>query len=476
MNIYTLKFLIYILAFLTPYYFVKRRLQNWVLLFASLLFVGLLSVKVLIISTTLVGANYLIGLLLNSNLESATKKRFFTSFGVLFNIGVLLSFKYLIFLIENVNHLLGWVDMEIPTYKFIIPIGISYYTFQGIGYILNVSRGIEKAEKNIVHFTIFMLFFPKFLAGPIEQSKIFLAQLKNRIEFEEHNLIHGFQLIIFGAFMKMVIADRLALMVNYLNADLHNMHGAIYFMVFLLQPLHLYFDFSGYTRIALGVGKLFGIKLTDNFNRPFFSKTVRDFWKRWHISLSAWCNDYIFNRIIIKRLKWKIWASVYGIFITFFVIGIWHGPNWTYVIVGILQGIAINYEFFTKRWRLRVMGKLPVPINNTISMALTYLFICFTLVFFNSKSVTEAFYFISHLFSSISIEGIGVFGLKNYLYVFFGVIFLLVLELHQELTGENPYDLITKINKFVRWGIYYLLTFLILFHSGPESSFVYMQF
>jgi D-alanyl-lipoteichoic acid acyltransferase DltB (MBOAT superfamily) len=476
MSIYSVKFLIYILAFLLPYYFVNRTLQQIILFAASLLFVGLLSVKVLVISLVLVGINYIIGIILSKYLNVHKAKKYITQIGVLLNIGVLVFYKYLGFIIDNINSLIGFADKEIQVFDFIIPIGISYYSFQGIGYILNVSRGVEKVEKNFIHFTIFMLFFPKFMAGPIERSKIFLAQLKNRIEYNDYNLINGFQMIIFGAFMKMVIGDRLALMVNYLHNDMQNIEGAMYLMIFILQPLHLYFDFSGYTRIALGIGKLFGLKLTDNFNRPFFSRTVGEFWKRWHISLSAWCNDYIFNYIIIRRLKWRKWASVYAVFVTFFVIGIWHGPNWTYVMVGLLQGIAINYEFFTKRWRLKTMGKLPANVNRLVSMLFTFLFFCLTLVFFNAYSLKDAFYFLSHMFSSFSIDGMGVFGLKNYLFVFFGVLFFIILEIIEENRNETPYDVITKTPKVIRWGIYYMLTFLVLFHSGPQSSFVYMQF
>lgn len=476
MNIYSVKFLIYILSFLLPYYYVNRKIQNLLLFSASLLFVGIISVKVLVISMVLVGINYLAGILINKNLAAPLRKTWLVRFGVFINIGVLVFFKYLGFLIDNLNQLLGLADLSLPSIEFIIPIGISYYTFQGIGYLLNVSRGVEKVETNIIHFSIFMLFFPKFIAGPIERSKVFLRQLKQKIEFSEYNLINGFQLIILGAFMKMVIGDRLAMMVNYLHSDMPHIHGGMYMLIFLLQPMHLYFDFSGYTRIALGIGKLFGVSLTDNFNRPFFARSVGEFWKRWHISLSTWCNDYIFNHIIIKRLKWRKWASVYALMITFFVVGIWHGPNWTYIVVGLLQGIAINYEFFTKKWRLRTIGKLPLRLNRLISISLTYLFFCFTLIFFNSGTLGDAFYFISHLFASLSPEGIGVFGLKNYMFVVFGILFFFLLEFRQEYWNESPYDVISRTPKLIRWGVYYLLTFLIMFYSGPESSFVYMQF
>ncbi len=476
MNIYSVKFLIYILSFLLPYYYVNRKIQNLLLFTASILLVGIISIKVLMISVVLVGTNFLLGILIDKNLNLAFRKNLFLRLGIIINIGVLVFYKYLGFLIENLNELLKLADLSAPTLEIIIPIGISYYSFQGIGYLLNLSRGVEKVEKNIIHFSIFMLFFPKFIAGPIERSKVFLGQLKQKIEFSEYNLINGFQLIIFGAFMKMVVGDRLAMMVNYLHSDMPHINNAMYLLIFILQPLHLYFDFSGYTRIALGVGKIFGIQLTDNFNRPFLAKSVGEFWKRWHISLSSWCNDYIFNRIIIKRLKWRKWASVYALMITFFVVGIWHGPNWTYIIVGLLQGIAINYEFFTKRWRLKTIGKLPVRLNRLISISLTYLFFCLTLIFFNSKTLGDSFYFISHLFASLSIDGLGVFGLKNYMFVTFGILFFVWLEVHQEYWNESPYDLITRTPKLVRWGIYYLLTFLILFYSGPESSFVYMQF
>jgi D-alanyl-lipoteichoic acid acyltransferase DltB (MBOAT superfamily) len=443
-----------------------------------MLFVASLSVNFLIFTLIFVLINYSLGIGIDKFRENISVKKFLHYSGVTFNIGLLIFYKYLNFLGENLNELFSvfGANNVVPHIKVIIPIGISYYTFQGIGYILQVSRKIEKPEYNIINLINYMIFFPKFIAGPIERSKTFLPQLKQKLNFNQEQVVIGFRMILWGAFKKIVIADRLSIIINTLNGNVEGERGFIFLMVFLLQPLHLYLDFSGYTNIALGIARLFGINLIDNFNRPFFSKTIGEFWKRWHISLSSWCNDFIFNRIVLKRLKWKKWAAVYAIFITFLIIGLWHGPNWTYIVVGLLQGIAINYEFFTKRNRIKIGSKLPRNLNVFLSIVFSYLFICFTLVFFNSANLSNAGLFLAKMFQSLSIDELGVFGYTNYIIIFLGSLIVIFLDFLEEFKGVSIFSDVSKLSLPVKWMIYFLLTYLVVFQGGPESTFVYMQF
>ncbi|NOU18145.1 MAG: MBOAT family protein [Bacteroidales bacterium] len=313
-------------------------------------------------------------------------------------------FKYLSFIITGLLSFFNFFGFSnnFHTNNILIPIGISYYTFQGIGYILQVYREHEKAERNIFIFSNYFLFFPKFLSGPIELSKTFIPQLKSVQNFKWENIQEGVQLILWGAFKKLVIADRLYVIINSAYPNIGQYSGNTLFVTFLLQPLLLYCNFSGYTDIALGVGRTFGFKLTDNFNRPFFSPSVTQFWRRWHISLSNWCNEFIFKRLSFKMRKWGSWSGFFAVFITFLVIGIWHGASWKFVVLGLLQGIAINYEFFTKKYRLQIASKFPSYLVTSFSCLATYLFFCLSLTFFYANSLSDALYFISKLFINVN--------------------------------------------------------------------------
>jgi D-alanyl-lipoteichoic acid acyltransferase DltB (MBOAT superfamily) len=246
-----------------------------------------------------------------------------------------------------------------------------------------------------------------------------------------------------------------------------------------IQAIYIYADFSGYTDIALGIAKLFGINLTDNFNRPFFARNVSDFWRRWHISLSSWCNDYIFKTIIFKRRKWGQKAAVYGVFVTFIIIGIWHGAMWTYVILGILQGLAINYEFFTKRTRLRIGSKIPIFWNNFFSRVVTYTFMSFSLIFFFSKSFPDSIYFVKNMFVFKDNSLIGNdLGLEHKHIYIVSVAILIVFII--QIFEERGIRLIEKIESkplWLRWTSYYLIIYIILmFGMFATTNFVYLQF
>lgn len=478
MTIYSIEFFIFFLALFIPYYFMPAKLQQLWLSLASMVFIGALSIKLLIFTLVFIGINYALGISIDKFREKPSAKKALHLTGVLFNVGLLVYYKYFNFLIDNINAVFGFFSSQltIPSVSVIIPIGISYYTFQGIGYILQVSRKIEKPELNLIYFINYMIFFPKFIAGPIERSKTFLPQVREKKIFDYNQVVVGFRMILWGAFKKIVIADRLAIIINTVNGNLQDEKGFVFLMVFLLQPLHLYLDFSGYTNIALGIARIFGINLMDNFRRPFFAKTVGEFWKRWHISLSSWCNDFIFNHIILKHLKWKKWASVYAVFITFFIIGLWHGPHWNYIVVGILQGVAINYEFFTKRKRVSIGNHLPKNLNLFLSISFTYLFICLTLVFFNSTTLGNAGIFWGKMFQSLSIAKLGIFGYENYAIIILGSILVILLDYFEEFKGLSLFEDTSKLMAPIRWILYFVLTYMVVFQGGPETKFIYMQF
>jgi len=461
------------------FYMLPPKYRWSILLIGSILYLGYYSVAFLIYASVYALANYGFGRVLNVISNEKIRKRLYLLFLIL-NIGQLVFYKYINFLVENINWIVSaFSPKDIPYINLLVPIGISYFTFQCIGYIVNVYRRIEVPEKHLGYFLIYNLFFPKILSGPIERSERFLPQLRNPKPFSTDLFKAGSKLILFGMLKKLVIAERLATIVNNVYGDINDFSGYALIAVLFLQTIYLYTDFSGYTDIALGIASLFGIQLTDNFNRPFFSRNVSEFWRRWHISLSSWCNDYIFKTIILKRRRWGQKAAVYGVFVSFFVIGLWHGPMWTFVMIGILQGIAINYEFFTKRTRLKIGAKIPKPLNNGISMFLTFAFAGISNTFFFSHSFHDSLYFLGHMFNIKNSVLVGnKLGLehRDIVIVFIAIVILFIIELLE----ENGFKLMDRLNKrplWFKWVTYYLIMFIILmFGKFATTNFIYFQF
>jgi alginate O-acetyltransferase complex protein AlgI len=479
MNLYSPEFFGFFIVLLFIYYTINPKAQKFLLLLASSFFIAMFSVWFLGYTYLFILVNYLFALSIDKQKQNETARKIICNVGIMLNILSLVFFKYTNFIIDNLNASFHLFNQSAPLHNLslIVPIGISYYTFQGISYILQVYREHEKAEKDILVFSNYILLFPKFLAGPIELSKDLIPQLKQAYVYNYSNIIEGFQLILWGAFKKMVIADRLAMLIRGVYSDVHVYSGNPLLIAFLLQPLHLYCDFSGYTDIALGIGRAFGLKLTNNFNRPFFSTSVTVFWRRWHISLSSWCNEFIFKRLSFKKRKWGLWASVYAVFVTFFIIGIWHGPTWNFIILGILQGLAINYEFFTKKQRLSIAQKLPSNLVLYSSYGFTYLFICLTLIFFNASSLSDAMHFISHMFVSINIGKMEIIFLTKFdkIIAFTSLLFLMIIEFRQE-KGKNIFVELNNWPKWTRYAFYYSLIILIIYFGSPHKEFIYMKF
>jgi D-alanyl-lipoteichoic acid acyltransferase DltB (MBOAT superfamily) len=363
--------------------------------------------------------------------------------------------------------------------ELIVPLGISFYTFQSIGYLIDVKRGTSSAETNPGKFILFITYFPKFISGPVERSKNLLAQINADPAWNKTLFNEGLLQMLWGFIKTILVADRLALFVNGVNNDLHSYTGSILIANFFFQYLYLYFNFSGYTDIVLGISKLFGINLQINFQRPLFANSVSDFWKRWHISLTSWCNDYIFKRIVLKRMRWKRWASVYGVFVTFLVIGIWHGANWTFIILGLLHGMAINYEFFTKRNRLEYGKQLPAWLNLLFSRLATLVFICFVHLFFFSKNIQDVHYYLKNMFSEnpkgyyMSDFNLTLFDL---IIIAAGFVIVLYSEYRDEKNLRSIKDVILK-NKSLLWIVILMVVALLMtfgFESGGGS--LYKQF
>jgi len=349
---------------------------------------------------------------------------------------------------------------------------------QGIGYLVNVKMGWEKPETRFPDFFLYIAFYPKFLSGPIERSNHFLPQLKVNKVFNEENVSAGLKIALWGFFKKAVIANQLATTVVSAYSGIDNAGGLNVLLVVLVQPLYLYFDFSGYTDIAIGFAKTLGINLLPNFNKPFLSENITTLWRRMHMSLSLWFNDYVFKQTSFRLRKWGKYAPVFAVFITFTLFGIWHGAGWTFMIMGFLQALAINYEFFTKKWRVRLFSKMPGSLRIWTGRIFTYLFFGFSHIFFFSPDIKTAFTAFSKLqyinvFSNVNfMPGPLIYGL------FFAVIFLAfeVLQTDFEVLYRKLQNNYWLHYKPLRIAVYYAATILILSQLSGGSTFIYEMF
>ncbi|HEY5367836.1 MAG TPA: MBOAT family O-acyltransferase [Hanamia sp.] len=462
------------------YYSVKRQNQAFILFASSFLFIVVFSVSIALFSIVFTILNYGLGIVLEKygTKQGLKTKLFWLS--IFIDVGILVFFKYFFAHFGNLNVIFfsSEISPTIPYGSIMIPIGISYYTFQALGYLIGIDRGSEKTEHNFFAFATYLLFFPKFFSGPVERSNHFLPQLNNQVKFDSNNIESGVRLFLFGLFKKVVIADNLYVAVSSVYDNVHHFEGTPLITVLIVQTVYVYCDFSGYTDMALGIAKLFGINLIDNFNRPFLARNISEFWRRWHISLSSWCNDFIYNPFIIKFRRWGNNAVILGIFFTFFIVGIWHGANLTFVILGLLQGIAIVYEFYTKRKRLKIASRFPKSVVNTISRLIVFLFMAFSMVFFFANSVKDALYLIFHLFSNIHFNGNGTDFIKSKPQFLIGLLCFLILFI-TEVFNEKGKDLLSVYMKQSVWirgaGYCVLLLLSWLFYSGIHP-FYYMRF
>ena len=480
----SLGYIIFLAVITLLYYTLPQKFQRPLLLVASLAFIGSLSVPFLLFALVFSAINYILGIWLGRLSAPGPKKILYFS-SVFINIGVLIFFKYSNFFIDNINFLLRTFESRetIPLLSVLLPLGISYYTFQCLGYMYRVYKGIEECEKRVDVFIIYNLFFPKFISGPIEKSNSFLPQLHQKKEWNNEDMSAGLHLLLFGFFKKLAVADTLGLIINQVYGNVFEYSGLTLLATYLLQPLYIYFDFSGYTDIALGSARLLGFKLTDNFNRPFFSENVSAFWRRWHISLTAWCNEFIFMIVLFKRRKWKNWGSAYAVFLTFLIIGIWHGPRWNFILLGILQILAINYEFFTRRSRIKLAKKLPPGLVLRFSRIVTFLFFCFSLIYFYAETFAQSSHFVSQMFASFDLALLKAdfynLMVAQYRKDFFVAIIIVVIWIIFEAYQERKVDTFAwfnKLNIWVKWPVYYFLILLMLWMAKGEGTFVYQQF
>ena len=470
------EFLFFLPVIFVLYWFAVKnqpRQQNILLLLASYYFYANWDYRflfLLIFSTVL---DYFCGLKMQEN-QGKASKRFWFWLCVSINLGFLGVFKYYNFFTASFVEMLSGIGVHanISTLNVILPVGISFYTFHGLSYVIDIYKERIKPEKNFVDYAVFVSFFPLLVAGPIERATHLLPQIQSKRIFNYQSAVDGLRQILWGLFMKVVVADNCAVVVNHVfdNPESQNSGslaiGAIFF------AFQIYGDFSGYSNIALGTARLFGIELLRNFSYPYFSRDIAEFWRRWHISLSTWFRDYLY--IPLGGSKGGIWMQVRNTLIILIVSGFWHGANWTFIIWGTLNALYILplvvFNLNRKNTNIVAENSILPSVKEIIQIVFTFAITTLAWIFFRAESVTEAIFYIGKMLN-YSNFGMPKVDLKPFL-------FILILVGVEWFQRKKPHGLeISAIQNWTtRWIIYFLVFLIILFFGASSDSFIYFQF
>jgi alginate O-acetyltransferase complex protein AlgI len=476
----SINFAIFLPIVFALYWFVTNRnlrLQNVLLLVSSYFFYACWDWRflfLLIFSTLL---DYFTGIKMS---EAATRnrKRFWFWLSISVNLGFLGVFKYYNFFAASFADAVAQLGLYVNpwTLKVILPVGISFYTFHGLSYVIDIYNNKIKAEKNFIDYSVFVSFFPLLVAGPIERATHLLPQIKEKRTFDYTKAVDGLRQILWGLFKKIVIADQCAEYANIIFDNSSDYSGSTLLLGAVLFAFQIYGDFSGYSDIALGTARLFGIDLLRNFAFPYFSRDIAEFWRRWHISLSSWFRDYLY--IPLGGSKGGTWMKVRNTFIIFLVSGFWHGANWTFIIWGFLNALYImpSIIFRTNRNNLDIaaQGKYFPNFKEVLSIVLTFSLTVFAWIFFRAENLGHALHFVKEIFSN-SLFTIPTVKTKILFLVPFLFLFLVI-----EWIGREQQFAIEKITlnkpRLVRWSFYLIITMMIFLFQGEEQAFIYFQF
>ncbi len=405
-------------------------------------------------------------------LKNSKRPKVLLVLGILISLLPLLFFKYFTFVNESIRDLLSLVGLRcrLAGLNWAIPVGISFYTFQALGYFWDVYYKRINAEKDILTYALFVSFFPSILSGPINKASLVIPQIRNlRPYFDYKRAVEGLKYLLWGMFMKVVVADRVALYVDTIFPNYLNYSGLTCFVASVFYSIQIYSDFAGYSFMAIGVGKILGFELTENFRRPYFSVSVTDFWRRWHISLSTWLKDYVYIPLGGSRCS-RI-RSYWNIFVTFLVSGIWHGANWTFVVWGILHGLFQIIE--------KILGQQKCEyglIGKAIKICITFLLVNFAWIFFRMPTLTDAYGFVLRIFDFSQPVDFDMGSRHIFLLMIIGTVILLIKDFYDEFY-PNQIRLFNHPIAFVRWFCYTSIMVLILLTGVFDAGqFIYANF
>lgn len=403
-------------------------------------------------------------------------KKAFLLGSLVINLGILFFFKYFNWAADNVTVLMNWmgISIHIPEFKVLLPVGISFYIFQALGYSIDVYRGDVKIERNFFRYALFVSFFPQLVAGPVERSTNLLQQFYEKKRFGAEKAISGVQLMLWGYFLKLVVADRLSLYVDAVFNNIEHHNGSTIALASVLFCFQLYGDFAGYSYIAIGCSKVMGFDLMDNFRRPyFFSTSIQDFWKRNHISLTSWFMDYVYYPLIgnSKNLWW--WCC--AIFLTFFISGFWHGAAWTYVICFSIHGAYLVVCTLKEKKQRKFEKKFHLKKKEWwlwINRIATFVLVATASIFFRANSTSDAFYGVSQILTNM-----GQINLLDKFHLFYGIIAVLILFVAEYIVEYNKVK-VTAANMVKVYSLSSIILLSVIISLGvfDGGQFIYFQF
>jgi len=473
----SIDFAIFLPIVFVLYWLLKKHLraQNFLIAVASYVFYGMWDWRFLFLILFSTVVDYTMGLLIHQN-ESQQRKRLFLWVSILVNLGFLAYFKYSNFFLENFVGAFKFFgqDINLDRLDIVLPVGISFYTFQTLSYTIDVYRDKLKPTKDFVAFSAFVSFFPQLVAGPIERATHLLPQFYNKRKFNYALAVDGMRQILWGLFKKVVIADNCAQFANEIFNNSGDYSGSTLIFGAIFFTFQIYGDFSGYSDIAIGTSRLFGFDLMRNFTFPYFSRDIAEFWRRWHISLSTWFRDYLY--IPLGGSRGGLWMKVRNTFIIFLVSGFWHGANWTFIVWGGLNALYFLPLLLRRNNRNHIeivaYNKMLPSLKEVFKIGLTFTLTVFAWIFFRAENLDHAFNYIGGIFQKSLFSFPEVKPLSIIILTCFFVII--------EWFGRNELHALASIYKIgkrsLRWGFYLFICILIVVYQGKQQEFIYFQF
>lgn len=468
MVINSLNFLLFFVLVFSLYYIPKRdkNIQNTILFIANYAFYAFANWCMCLFLLIMNIATYWMGIKIEKS-----KNNIYVVLSILIGLTPLIYYKYYHFFLESIYdifHLIG-VHMHESTVKIALPLGISFFTFKIISYFIEIHKSNIKAEKNFIILSNYISFFPTIISGPIDRPNSFISQLLVIRKFNYELAVDGCRQILWGLFKKMVIADNIANIVNEVWNDYTNLPASTLIWTACLYSIQIYTDFSGYSDMAIGVGKLLGFNIIKNFNMPYFSRNMNEFWKKWHVSLTSWFTDYIYKPLGGNRCS-KI-RHLINILIVFLVSGLWHGANWTFVLWGAFHGLLLIISILMKQEKYKeIIAKdknLP-KFTEIVLMLKVFMLSTIGWILFRATTISDGFLYLKRIFTTTWLIRPDIhINILSYIFILF------VLEW---ITRDKEHPLQLKSNKFISYSLYLFLTYLIIYHQGQSSDFIYFKF
>lgn len=473
----SIEFIIFFIIVTTAYFLLPHSYRWLLLLLSSCYFyMAFVPIYILILFVTII-IDYFAGMWIEDT--RGPRRKLFLIASIVSTCLVLFVFKYFNFFTSNWNallKLLGW-NYSIDSLKLILPIGLSFHTFQSLSYVIEVYRGHQKAERHFGIYALYVMFYPQLVAGPIERPQNLLHQFYEEHKFDYDRVVSGLKQILWGLVKKLVIADRLAIYVNAVYGNVEHHSGVTLMVATFFFAFQIYCDFSGYSDIAIGAARVMGFNLMTNFRRPYFARSISEFWKRWHISLSTWFRDYLYISLGGNRVPIPRWY--FNLFTVFLISGLWHGANWTYVIWGALHGFylvfAILKDKTAKRsWFSWWEGDSWQKLRDAIKISGVFVLVGFSWVFFRANSLGDAFLIIRKVFNPQG--SLFVPTLPQVVFSFLGISFLFLAEWREEYF-PGRFSFFDNRRGWVRYFAYSFLVILILLVGVFDGGqFIYFQF